>query len=263
MISKPTIFITGAASGIGRQTALLFAKRNWFAGIFDLNEGGLLSLQAEVGETNCCTETMDVANPASVKAAVHSFAEATGGRMDVLFNNAGIAKMGPNEYITLEDQHLTVDINFKGILSCIHASLPHLKQTPGSRIISMCSASAIYGIPELAVYSATKHAVKALTEALEIELGKYGITVSDILVPYVRTPLITDAATKAFSVERMGVRVEAVEVAETVWRAAHSRRLHWHMTARLNLLRVLFWAFPFAKRNLIKSLAAPPEVSPR
>jgi len=241
MDSRKNIFITGAASGIGRQTALLFAKRDWFVGIFDLNENGLASLQSEVGANNCCMKIMDVTDPTSVRQSMQAFAEQTGGRLDVLFNNAGIAPMGRNEEIPLEDQHQTVDVNFKGILNCIHAGLPYLKSTPDSRIVSMCSASAIYGIPELAVYSATKHAVKALTEALDIELAKYKITVSDILVPYVRTPLITDAATKAFSVQRMGVRVEAAQVAETVWKAAHGRRLHWRMTANLKLMIGLLW----------------------
>jgi short-subunit dehydrogenase len=122
----------------------------------------------------------------------------------------------------------------------------------------MCSASAIYGIPELAVYSATKHAVKALTEALDIELEKYGITVSDILVPYVRTPLVTDADVKAFSIEKMGVHVEPRQVAETVWKAAHGSKIHWKMTGALKLLLSLFWAFPFAKRSIIKSQTASP-----
>jgi NAD(P)-dependent dehydrogenase (short-subunit alcohol dehydrogenase family) len=262
MNSKQAIVVTGAASGIGRQTALLFARRGWLAGIFDLNESGLLSLQTEIGDGACFLGRMDVTDPRSVREAVEAFAQKTGGRINVLFNNAGIVGMGPNEEIPLAYQHKIVDVNFKGILSCIDACLPYLKKTPGSRIINMCSASAIYGIPELAVYSATKHAVKALTEALEIELAKHGVIVSDILVPYVRTPLITDAATKAFSVEKMGVRVEPADVAETVWKAAHGHRLHWYMTARLNVTRALLWAFPFAKRSLIKSMTVPPDSPP-
>jgi short-subunit dehydrogenase len=122
----------------------------------------------------------------------------------------------------------------------------------------MCSVSAIYGIPEMAVYSATKHAVKALTEALDIELEKYGVIVSDILVPYVKTPLITDADVRAFSVDKMGVNVEPAQVAETVWKAAHGAKLHWRMTAGLKMSRVIFWAFPFMKRSIIKKQAMSP-----
>jgi NAD(P)-dependent dehydrogenase (short-subunit alcohol dehydrogenase family) len=258
MDRKKNIFITGAASGIGRETALFFGQKGWFVGIVDVNEEGLLSLKSEIGEDNCCHALMDVTDLDSVDKAVKAFAEKTGGKMDVLFNNAGIASMGPNEDIAIEDQHKIVAVNFTGILNCIHKSLPYIKDTPGARIISMCSASAIYGIPELAVYSATKRAVKALTEALDIELEKYGITVSDILVPYVRTPLVTDADVKAFSIEKMGINVEPRQVAETVWKAAHGSKIHWHMTRALKLLLALFWIFPFAKRSIIKSQTTSP-----
>ncbi len=259
MERKKNIFITGAASGIGRETALLFAKNGWFVGIVDVNEDGLVSLRSEIGEENCCLAVMDVTDLQSVGNAVEAFVGKTGGTMDVLFNNAGIAHMGPNEEIAIEDQHKIVDVNLKGILSCIHVGLPHLKNTPGARIISMCSASAIYGIPELAVYSSTKHAVKGLTEALDIELEKYGIIVSDILVPYVKTPMVTDPDIQAFSVKKMGVNVEAHQVAATVWKAAHGSRVHWKMTGALRLLLALFWVFPFAKRFIIKAQTMTPD----
>jgi NAD(P)-dependent dehydrogenase (short-subunit alcohol dehydrogenase family) len=253
-----SIFITGAASGIGRETALYFARKGWFVGIYDVNEAGLLKLQSEIREENCCLGQMDVRDVDAVVNGVKAFVEKTGGAMNVLFNNAGVASMGLNEHISIEDQHRVVDINFKGILNCIHASLPYLKRTRDARIINMCSASAIYGIPEMMVYSATKHAVKALTEALDIELERYGIVVSDIMVPYVRTPLVTDAEVKASSIEKMGVHVEPEQVAAAVWDAAHGHRLHWKITGMMKLLLFLFWAFPFARRPIIKALTTSP-----
>jgi len=253
------IFITGAASGIGRETALFFARKGWFVGIVDLNEEGLLSLRSEIGEDKCFLALMDVTDVESVGKAVEAFAAKTGGKMNVLFNNAGIIKMGPNAEIAIEDQHMIVDVNFKGILTCIDKSLPYLKDTPDARIISMCSASAIYGIPELAIYSATKHAVKGLTEALNIELEGQGIIVSDILVPFVKTPLVTDADVKAFSIDKMGVKVEPALVAEGIWKAAHGSKVHWNLTGTLKLLLFFFWALPFARRYLIKSLTMNPD----
>lgn len=101
MSSRKNIFITGAASGIGRETALYFARQGWFVGIVDVNRMGLLSLQQEIGEGNCCVGLMDVTNVQDVKEAVSAFTSKTGGKMDVLFNNAGIVRMGPNEEITL------------------------------------------------------------------------------------------------------------------------------------------------------------------
>ena len=243
-MNQNTIFITGAASGIGRETARFFAGRGWFAGICDVNEKGLLSLQSEIGADKCSVSIMDVKDSESVRQAISTFTEATGGRMDVLFNNAGILRMGPNENISIQDQRQIVEVNFIGILHCIHHSLPYLKKTPKSKIINMASASALYGIPELAVYSATKHAVKALTEALNIEMESYGITVCDIIAPYVRTPLLTDAPVKAYSIDKLGINLEPSDVAAVVWKAAHKTKVHWVMTGLIKLLAFVHLELP-------------------
>lgn len=120
MDKRKTIFITGAASGIGRETALFFAREGWFAEIFDRDQEGLLSLQTDIGTDRCLLKVMDVTDPKSVAEAMEVFSEATGGRMDVLFNNAGVLQMGPNEQIPLKVQQRIVDVNLKGVLNCIH-----------------------------------------------------------------------------------------------------------------------------------------------
>ena len=84
----------------------------------------------------------------------------------------------------------------------------------------MSSGSAGYGIPELAVYSSTKHAVKGITEALNIEFESYDIFVCDIMPNYVATPMVNDAEHQAKSVEKMGVNLTTQQVAEVVWKAA-------------------------------------------
>ena len=94
MADRKSIFITGAASGIGRETALLFAQRGWFIGIFDVNEAGALALADRIGEDGCCAKHCDVTDRGSVGAAVDHFLERTGGTMDALFANAGIIRMG-------------------------------------------------------------------------------------------------------------------------------------------------------------------------
>jgi len=81
MTDRKNIFVTGAASGIGRETARFFARQGWFVGIFDVNEEGLRALQSEIGENNCCLGRMDVTDPESVKKSVEAFTEQTGGRM--------------------------------------------------------------------------------------------------------------------------------------------------------------------------------------
>ncbi len=254
MTQQRSIFITGAASGIGRQTALLFASRGWFVGLADIDAEGLARLEQEIGADNCRTLSLDVTSVDQYRTAIDTFAAATGGRLDVLFNNAGILRMGRNEDIPLVQQYLTLDINVKGVLNGIHCALPALRATPGAHIVTMCSTSAIYGMPELAVYSASKHAVHGLTEALDLELERYGITVSDIMAPYVNTPMVTAASTQANSVRSTGVNVQPEHVAEVVWKAAHGRKRHWKIHYLTHLLVAAFALLPPLRRPVIKAL---------
>ncbi|SMD09888.1 NADP-dependent 3-hydroxy acid dehydrogenase YdfG [Desulfocicer vacuolatum DSM 3385] len=254
MKDRNNIFITGAASGIGRETALLFAANGWYVGIVDMNSEGLGTLEAEIGKENCFSRTMDVTDPVGYQKTVDAFAEKTNGTMDILFNNAGILRMGLNETIDLEQQHLTIDINIKGILNGIHASLPLLKKTIGARIISMCSTSSVYGMPELAVYSASKHAVGALTEAFDLEFQQYGIRVCDIKAPYIATPMVNQADQLAHSVVSTGVNLKPEQIAALVWKAAHGNKLHWKIHYLTHVLYFLFGLLPFLKRPVIKHL---------
>jgi NAD(P)-dependent dehydrogenase (short-subunit alcohol dehydrogenase family) len=255
MPARKSIFITGAASGIGLATARLFAEKGWYVGGGDVSVERLAALELKTGGIGCCFSVMDVTETESVRAALEKFSAATGGNMDILFNCAGILRMGLHHKIPLEEQKRTVDVNFNGILNCIHASLDLLKTTPESRIINMSSASAVYGTPELAVYSAVKFAVKGLTEALNIEFERLGIHVCDVMAPYVNTPMIADSDVKAASVSRLGVHLEARDVAEVVWKAAGRKKVHYRVGWFINVLMLLTWAFPFSRRVATKYLA--------
>jgi len=254
MKKNKTIFITGAASGIGRATALHFAKNGWFVGLFDINKSALAKLHDEVGKDNSCFMEMDVTDLSSVKASADFFASCTKERMDVLFNCAGILRMGMFDQIDIDAQKKIIDINVNGILNCIDSCLPVLKKTKDSRILNMSSASAVYGVPELAAYSASKFAVRGLTEALNIEFEAFGITVSDIMAPYVQTPMLSEATVVATSVDRLGVRLTPEIVAETVWKAAHGKKVHWKTGLFLKLMAFASHCFPFANRIVIKLL---------
>ena len=250
MNSKKTIFITGAASGIGKATALFFDQKGWFVGLFDINEKALARLSKQIDKNNSCYKKTDVSRYEMVKESVSFFSRCTGGRMDVLFNCAGILRMGYFEEIEHAEQINEVDVNLKGVINSIYAAFQMLKNTPDARIITMCSASAIYGTPELATYSATKFAVRGLTEALNIEFERHDIIVSDILVPYVHTPLL-EQKRKAASIEKLGIDITPEQVADTVWKAAQGKKVHWMM--KLTLLRLIAWLLPFARKRIIKS----------
>ncbi len=188
------IFITGAASGMGRAAAKLFAERGWFVGGYDLNEEGLASLRAELGDNQCVTGLLDVTDKDGFDQAIADFGAASGGRMDILFNNAGIGESGWFEDVPHDRAMRLVDINLKGVLNGAYAGLGLLKATPGSLLFNNASSSATYGMPRLAVYSATKHGVKGLTEALAIEWARHDVRVSDALPGLINTPLLQNTA---------------------------------------------------------------------
>ncbi|MCP4755577.1 MAG: SDR family oxidoreductase [Proteobacteria bacterium] len=252
------ILITGAASGIGRETALFFARKGWYVGIVDIDEAGLESLQKEIGTENSYLRKMDVTDPEEVEKTFDGFTGQTDGTMDVLFNNAGIGIFGRFEEVPLEKSLQTVDVNLKGVLNCTFHALKHLKRSANPTIVNMASASAAYGIPDLAAYSSTKHAVCAVTESLDLELEPHGITVCDVIAPYVQTPLL-DAGKNVYSIEKMGINIQPSAIAEIVWKAAHGKKLHWKAGGTTYFLFFLFWLMPFLRRRIVKNLTIRPE----
>jgi len=244
------IFITGAASGIGRTTALLFAERGWFVGGFDANTEGLDRLADDLGDRGMVGQ-LDVADRAAFGLAAENFGAATGGRMDILFNNAGIAKgSGPFEKTDFNDVVQAVQVNLIGVMAGIHACTELLKATPNSLCFNTASASAIFGLPNIAVYSATKHAVRGLTEALSAEFSAHGIRVADALPGLVDTSLISreTAASKHDGPFRV---IAPEQVAEAVWAAYGSDQLHWYVPPDLKKLAVDAVTDPEAMRETI------------
>jgi NAD(P)-dependent dehydrogenase (short-subunit alcohol dehydrogenase family) len=238
MSTQKTILITGAASGIGRKTAELFAARGWQVAAVDVNRAALDQLAAEIG-ASIIPISGDVRSRDGAQAIVDATLSATGGTLDCLFNCAGLLQMGPHIGIAHERIDLMLDVNINGVLNCIDAAYPALAGTPGAHIVNMSSASAEYGTPDHAVYSASKFFVRGLTQALNIEFEAAGIQVSAILVAYVQTPMVSDAKTKAATIEKLGVKVLPEAVAETVWKAAHGNKVLWRVGTDAMLLNLL------------------------
>jgi NADP-dependent 3-hydroxy acid dehydrogenase YdfG len=229
MTHPRSIFITGAAAGIGAETARLFAGNGWLVGASDVNEASLAVLRDELGPDRVSLHVADVRDRAAIGAALRAFTVRTGGRLDALFANAGVLFMGPDETIRPDQKDLLVDVNVKGVIHTVDAGFPFLRQTPGAHVVAMASTSAEYGSPEHAVYSATKFFVRGLTEALNIEYRAHGIQVSAIYVAYVQTGMVFDARVKPASIERLGVKIPPRRVAAAVWRAVHGNRVHWRV----------------------------------
>ncbi|MDO6966042.1 SDR family oxidoreductase [Rhizobium alvei] len=223
--TMPNIFITGAASGIGAATARLFAARGWRVGLADRDVETLERLGHDLG-SNAMVLPLDVLDPATVESALATFVGPEN-KLAALFNSAGLLDMRPFAETPLERLHAILDVNIKGVVNSIAAATPYLKAHGHAAIVTMSSAAAIYGVPDLAVYSASKFAIRGLTEALNIEFEKAGVRVSDVMVGYVDTPILSKAETTAKSVALSGVNVTADKVAETVWRAVSGQQVHW------------------------------------
>ncbi|HEU4970254.1 SDR family oxidoreductase [Sphingomonas sp.] len=229
---RKAIFITGAGSGIGRATAELFAKRGWFVGLADVNQAGIEETARLIGPENASLHRMDVRDRAQWRSALDSFVKASGGRLDVLFNNAGVGHGGPLALMDEEKSDLVIDVNLKGVMYGAEAGLPHLMATPGSCLLNTCSAAGLYAGPNMSVYAATKFGVRALTDSLDVEWEEHGVKVRSIMPSFIDTPLLDNVAagsnlTGREHVKAMGLEVTPVEqVAEAAWNAVHGARRH-------------------------------------
>ncbi|HEY0107549.1 MAG TPA: SDR family oxidoreductase [Rhizomicrobium sp.] len=226
---RKSIFITGAASGMGRETAKLFAAKGWYVGGYDVNADGLKTLEQEIGFDNCKTGLLDVTQRADFAAALAGFAAETGGTLDILYNNAGIGRGGFFADQPFDDIMAVVNTNFVSVLIGIHEGIRYLKATPNSLCFTTSSSSATYGMPGIAVYSATKHAVKGLTEALAVEFKALGVRAADVLPGLIDTPILPPGVAAGAPKEGMFRAIPPLEVAKVVWEAYHADKLHWYV----------------------------------
>jgi NAD(P)-dependent dehydrogenase (short-subunit alcohol dehydrogenase family) len=228
-LNPKSIFITGAASGMGLATARLFAERGWFIGGYDVDATGLKHLASELGSYQCITRVLDVTDRNDYRLALDEFAQATDGRLDLLFNNAGIGRAGFFDEQSFDDVMAVINVNLIGVLNGIHLATPLLKATPNSLCFTTSSSSATFGMAGIAVYSATKHAVKGLTEALSIEYARFGVRVADTLPGLIDTAILPDELKQNAPTEGMFRLIQPIEVAKVVWASYYDdpKRLHW------------------------------------
>lgn len=177
-----TALVTGGASGIGLATARLLSERGADVAVLDLDPSG--------ARAPLRGYTADVADDRSVRAAVQEAAEALGG-IDILANNAGIGTAGTVEDNDDELWHRVLDINVLGIVRTTRAALPHLRHSAFASVVNTCSIAATAGLPQRALYSASKGAVLSLTLAMAADHVREGIRVNCVNPGTVDTPWVS------------------------------------------------------------------------
>ncbi len=185
-----TVLITGTSSGFGLVTAVELAKRGWrvFATMRNLAKKGPLEAALEKAGVGLSVEIgpLDVTDPASVAACVSRTLEATGGKLDAVVHNAGVASGGAFEDIPDADLRRVMETNFWGVLELTRALLPTFRKQRSGRIVIVSSESAFAGQPANSIYCASKWAIEGWAESLAFEVSQFGVDV--VLVepgPYV------------------------------------------------------------------------------
>src|SRR5215469_6196624 len=206
--------VTGGGSGIGQATARLLTSRGANVAVLDLKPGDEF--------TGLCA---DVTDDASVREAIDTAAERLGG-VDILVNNAGIGAAGTVADNSDDEWHRVFDVNVVGIARVTRAALPYLRESAHAAVVNTCSVAATAGLPQRALYSATKGAVLALTLAMAADHVHEGIRVNCVNPGTADTPWVgrlldaaDDPAAERAALEArqpMGRLVSADEVAEAI-----------------------------------------------
>jgi NAD(P)-dependent dehydrogenase (short-subunit alcohol dehydrogenase family) len=221
--------ITGAASGIGRATALAAAARGAELVLTDIDAEGLASAKQEIlaaGGTVLHAGAADVADHSAVVAlaeAVH----AAHGSMDVVMNVAGVSAWGPIERLEHHHWQRMIDINLMGpihVLECFAG--PMVEAARGGHIVNVSSAAGLFGLPWHAAYSASKFGVRGISEVLRFDLRRHGIGVSLVCPGAVKTPLVG-------TVEIVGVDRTSPSIAKLIARFERHAVSPEHVAAKI------------------------------
>ncbi|MGF1599795.1 MAG: SDR family oxidoreductase [Acidimicrobiales bacterium] len=229
-------FITGANSGIGRSTAVGLAAKGWdvYGTMRRLESGDKLAAMAAERGVTVHPVQCDVTDTDSVGAAVAEVIGAAGG-IDVLVNNAGIGGNGVMEETPLELYQEVMDVNVYGVIRCVQAVLPHMRERGSGCIVNIGSVTGVIAAMAQSAYVASKWAIEGLTEGLAQEVAPHGIRVALIEPGIVKTAIMaknTDAPNttgaydahnrRLFAFYAAGLRTpgQPEEVADVVFRAA-------------------------------------------
>lgn len=183
-----TALVTGAASGIGLALSRALASRGAEVWCTDVDANALATATSELG-SRVHSAVLDVRDSAAVRRAVEAVVEERG-RIDYLFNNAGIGVGGESHEITVEHYDRILDVNVRGVTNGVAAAYPIMVRQGGGHIVNTASVAGLGPAPLLAAYAMTKHAVVGLSTSLRLEAERHGVRVSALCPGVIDTPLL-------------------------------------------------------------------------
>jgi NAD(P)-dependent dehydrogenase (short-subunit alcohol dehydrogenase family) len=225
--SGKVAFVTGAASGIGRATALAFAKEGASVAVADVSEKGsqeTVRLIEQDGGRAIAVQC-DVTKPADIQTALDKTIEAFG-RLDFAFNNAGIEpkKPAPTAEYDDEEWNRIIDVNLRGVFLCMKREIPLiLKHGEGGAIVNTSSGAGVIGIKGSPAYTAAKHGLLGLTKAAALDYAAQNIRINAVCPGYIETPMMDrftggtpEGRAKVVSEEPVGRMGKPEEIASAV-----------------------------------------------
>ena len=215
-VADRVVIVTGAASGMGRATAYVFADEGAKVVVADLGAGRVQAVVDEIaavhGADRVLGQVCDVASTDSLRGLVDATVERFGG-IDIVVNNAGVSMV--NSLLAQDDDEFesnwatTLDINLTAHARLVRYAMPHLLESDAARVVNIASTEAIVTTPGLAAYAATKAGVVGLTKSMAVELGRHGITANCICpgpIATAMTSAIPDEAKETYARRRVPLR---------------------------------------------------------
>jgi len=253
-LKDKNVIITGASSGVGNETARLFAENGANIVIAARSEDKLLELQKSLAEYEVKIHIIvaDVSKVTDCKNLVKEALKELGS-VDILVNNAGYTSQGNFEDVPLNELEQMIEVNFKAPIRLTKLLIPYLKQSPSARIINVASILGVIPIPTEAVYSATKFALRGFSYALAEELAGTHIKVCLISPGPIETPFIMDNPDKVHDLVFSPPMSSPGEIAELIIKSAQDGKMERIKPRHTGILAKIGFLLP-SLQELVKPI---------